>query len=182
MPSGNPWLDFAGRSADDPDWDDYLAEIARYRAAADAATPMIRFLLDTDHITPAGAGAPTGARTPAPGAARHLAVSIVTVEESFAAGWRCSPGRCHATSGGGLSELPRDRRFFEAVAIVPFDLACERARRCGHRSGSASICASPPPPCYMTAPSLRAISRTSAGARPAHRGLVSRVDAGGLTE
>jgi len=36
VPSGNPWLDFAGRSADDPEWEDYLAEIARYRTAVDA--------------------------------------------------------------------------------------------------------------------------------------------------
>jgi hypothetical protein len=34
--TGNPWLDFAGSSADDPDWEEYQAEIRRYRAAVDA--------------------------------------------------------------------------------------------------------------------------------------------------
>jgi len=36
LPTGNPWLDFAGSSADDPDWEEYQAEIKRYRAAVDA--------------------------------------------------------------------------------------------------------------------------------------------------
>lgn len=31
--SGNPWLDYFGRSADDPDFDEYLREISRERAA-----------------------------------------------------------------------------------------------------------------------------------------------------
>lgn len=30
--SGNPWLDHFGRSADDPDFDEYLREISRARA------------------------------------------------------------------------------------------------------------------------------------------------------
>jgi hypothetical protein len=34
--TGNPWLDFAGSSADDPNWEEYQAEIKRYRAAMDA--------------------------------------------------------------------------------------------------------------------------------------------------
>jgi hypothetical protein len=35
VPTGNPWLDFAGSSANDPDWEEYQAEIRRYRAAVD---------------------------------------------------------------------------------------------------------------------------------------------------
>ena len=35
--NGNPWLDAWGRSADDPDFEDYLAEIERARAADDPA-------------------------------------------------------------------------------------------------------------------------------------------------
>ena len=35
--TGNPWLDAWGRSADDPDFDEYMAEIQRARAADDAA-------------------------------------------------------------------------------------------------------------------------------------------------
>ncbi len=31
----NPWLDTCGRSADDPDFDDYVAEIEQARAADD---------------------------------------------------------------------------------------------------------------------------------------------------
>ncbi len=34
--SGNPWLDFFGSSADDPDWEDYQAEIKRVREQANA--------------------------------------------------------------------------------------------------------------------------------------------------
>jgi hypothetical protein len=33
--NGNPWLDAWGRSADDPDFDEYLAEIEKARAAAE---------------------------------------------------------------------------------------------------------------------------------------------------
>jgi hypothetical protein len=36
VPTGNPWLDFAGSSANDPDWEEYQAEIRRYRTAVDA--------------------------------------------------------------------------------------------------------------------------------------------------
>jgi hypothetical protein len=36
VPTGNPWLDTAGRSANDPLFEEYLAEIKRYRAAVDA--------------------------------------------------------------------------------------------------------------------------------------------------
>jgi hypothetical protein len=36
VPSGNPWLDFAGSAANDSDWDAYQAELKRYRAAIDA--------------------------------------------------------------------------------------------------------------------------------------------------
>jgi len=36
VPAANPWLDFAGSAADDPDWDEYQSEIRRYRAAVDA--------------------------------------------------------------------------------------------------------------------------------------------------
>ena len=32
----NPWLDSFGRSADDPDFEDYLAEIGRARSAGEA--------------------------------------------------------------------------------------------------------------------------------------------------
>jgi len=31
VPTGNPWLDTAGRSADDPHWEEYQAELERYR-------------------------------------------------------------------------------------------------------------------------------------------------------
>ena len=31
VPTGNPWLDSFGRSATDPQFDDYLAELHRYR-------------------------------------------------------------------------------------------------------------------------------------------------------
>jgi predicted RNase H-like HicB family nuclease len=31
--SGNPWIDYFGRSANDPDFDEYLAEIKRARDA-----------------------------------------------------------------------------------------------------------------------------------------------------
>lgn len=31
VPTGNPWLDSFGRSATDPQFDDYLAELQRYR-------------------------------------------------------------------------------------------------------------------------------------------------------
>ncbi len=34
--SGNPWLDVAGHSADDPDFDLYLEEIRKYRMEQDA--------------------------------------------------------------------------------------------------------------------------------------------------
>ena len=34
--SGNLWLDFFGSSADDPDWEDYQAEIKRVREQANA--------------------------------------------------------------------------------------------------------------------------------------------------
>jgi hypothetical protein len=34
--SGNPWLAFFGSSADDPDWEDYQAEIKRVREQANA--------------------------------------------------------------------------------------------------------------------------------------------------
>jgi predicted RNase H-like HicB family nuclease len=34
--SGNPWLDFFGSSADDPDWEDYQTEIKRVREQANA--------------------------------------------------------------------------------------------------------------------------------------------------
>ncbi len=37
VPTGNPWLDTAGRSADDPLFDEYLEEVHRYRAAVDDA-------------------------------------------------------------------------------------------------------------------------------------------------
>jgi len=33
--TGNPWLDAWGRSADDPDFDEYRSEIERARAAED---------------------------------------------------------------------------------------------------------------------------------------------------
>lgn len=36
-PPGNPWLETAGRSADDPQFEDYLAEIERARTAEDDA-------------------------------------------------------------------------------------------------------------------------------------------------
>lgn len=36
VPTGNPWLDTAGRSANDPLFEEYQAEIKRYRAAIDA--------------------------------------------------------------------------------------------------------------------------------------------------
>lgn len=36
VPTGNPWLDFAGRSTADSQFEDYLDEIKRYRAAVDA--------------------------------------------------------------------------------------------------------------------------------------------------
>ena len=32
VPTGNPWLDTFGRSATDPQFDDYQAELQRYRA------------------------------------------------------------------------------------------------------------------------------------------------------
>lgn len=32
--SGNPWVDFCGSSADDPDWEDYQAEVRRVRERA----------------------------------------------------------------------------------------------------------------------------------------------------
>ena len=31
IPTGNPWLDFFGRSADDPNWEEYQAELERIR-------------------------------------------------------------------------------------------------------------------------------------------------------
>ena len=31
VPTGNPWLDFFGRSADDPHWEEYQAELERIR-------------------------------------------------------------------------------------------------------------------------------------------------------
>ena len=31
IPTGNPWLDSFGRSATDPQFDDYLAELQRYQ-------------------------------------------------------------------------------------------------------------------------------------------------------
>lgn len=31
VPTGNPWLDTFGRSATDPQFDDYVAEVKRYR-------------------------------------------------------------------------------------------------------------------------------------------------------
>lgn len=31
--TGNPWLDAWGRSADDPDFDEYVAELRKLRAA-----------------------------------------------------------------------------------------------------------------------------------------------------
>jgi len=33
VPTGNPWLDTFGRSAQDPQFEDYLAELQRYREA-----------------------------------------------------------------------------------------------------------------------------------------------------
>ena len=35
--SGNPWLDYFGRSADDPDFDEYLSGVSRARAVDDPA-------------------------------------------------------------------------------------------------------------------------------------------------
>lgn len=35
VPTGNPWLDTFGRSATDPQFDDYQAELQRSRAAQD---------------------------------------------------------------------------------------------------------------------------------------------------
>ena len=35
--SGNPWLDAFGRSADDPDFDEFLAELQRARSADTAS-------------------------------------------------------------------------------------------------------------------------------------------------
>jgi len=37
VPTGNPWLDTAGRSAEDPLFEEYLEEIRRYRAAVEDA-------------------------------------------------------------------------------------------------------------------------------------------------
>ncbi|MBI3783620.1 MAG: hypothetical protein HY270_09475 [Deltaproteobacteria bacterium] len=34
--SANPWLDFFGSSADDPDWEEYQAELKRIREQANA--------------------------------------------------------------------------------------------------------------------------------------------------
>ena len=35
IPTGNPWLDTFGRSADDPQFDDYQAELQRHRREQD---------------------------------------------------------------------------------------------------------------------------------------------------
>lgn len=34
--TANPWLDFFGSSADDPDWEEYQAELTRIRGQANA--------------------------------------------------------------------------------------------------------------------------------------------------
>ena len=91
---------------------------------------MIRFLLDTDHITLQERAHPGVLARLRQEPSETLAVSIVTVEESLR-GRLALLGR----------SLPAPRlvaayrnfhaavRFFEAVAIVPFDLHCaERAQ------------------------------------------------------
>lgn len=36
IPKGNPWVDTFGRSANDPQFDEYLAELQRYREEQEA--------------------------------------------------------------------------------------------------------------------------------------------------
>ncbi|MSQ48726.1 MAG: hypothetical protein EXR78_10160 [Deltaproteobacteria bacterium] len=36
IPTGNPWLDTFGRSTNDPQFDEYLAELQRYRKEQEA--------------------------------------------------------------------------------------------------------------------------------------------------
>ncbi len=37
VPTGNPWLDTFGRSAQDPQFEDYVAELQRYRETEETA-------------------------------------------------------------------------------------------------------------------------------------------------
>jgi tRNA(fMet)-specific endonuclease VapC len=88
---------------------------------------MIRFLLDTDHVSLQEHGDPhvRGHLERVP--ADEIAVSVVTVEEmlrgrlAILSRRRAGQARVHA-----YQKLLETVVFFNAVPVVPFDLACER--------------------------------------------------------
>lgn len=88
---------------------------------------MIRFLLDTDHVSLQERGDPHVWRHLERVPADQIAVSVVTVEEmlrgrlAILSRRRGGQARVHA-----YRKLLETVAFFNAVPVVPFDLACER--------------------------------------------------------
>lgn len=88
---------------------------------------MIRFLLDTDHVSLQERGDPHVRRHLESIPADAIAVSVVTVEEmlrgrlAILSRRRGGQARVHA-----YQKLLETVAFFNAVPVVPFDLACER--------------------------------------------------------
>jgi tRNA(fMet)-specific endonuclease VapC len=88
---------------------------------------MIRFLLDTDHVSLQERGDPHVRRRLESIPADEIAVSVVTVEEmirgrlAILSRRPAGKARVHA-----YQKLLETVAFFNAVPVVPFDLACER--------------------------------------------------------
>jgi len=91
---------------------------------------MIRFLLDTDHITLHDQGHPLVRQRLLLSPPESIAVSIVTVEETLrgrlAVLARRLEGEALVRAYGKLVE---NLHFFSSIAIVPFDRDCERRYR-----------------------------------------------------
>jgi tRNA(fMet)-specific endonuclease VapC len=88
---------------------------------------MSRFLLDTDHVSLQERGDPHVRRRLESIPADQIAVCVVTVEEmlrgrlAILSRRQAGTARVHA-----YRKLLETIAFFNAVPVVPFDLACER--------------------------------------------------------
>jgi tRNA(fMet)-specific endonuclease VapC len=88
---------------------------------------MIRFLLDTDHVSLQERGDPHVRRRLESLPADQIAVSVVTVEEMLRGRLAIlSRRRAGQARGHAYRKLLETVAFFNAVPVVPFDLACER--------------------------------------------------------
>ena len=91
---------------------------------------MIRFLLDTDHVTLHDQGHPLVCQRLASRLPESIAVSAVTVEETLRGRLAVLARRLEGEAlVRAYAKLVDDLRFFASVAIVPFDRDCERRYR-----------------------------------------------------